>query len=60
MLAVEDGGRPVTIDSLIGGGAGPAIALEAAVFRSGGALGLGSRVKAGLMYGSACCSRLST
>jgi hypothetical protein len=53
VLAVEDGGRPVTMDSLIGGRPGPAIALEAAVFRSAGDTGLGSRVKAGLVYGLA-------
>ncbi len=50
VLAVEDGGRPVTIDTLVGGRAGPAIALESAVFRAGGASGLTARIKAGLMY----------
>jgi Protein of unknown function (DUF3095) len=53
VLSVEDGGRPVTMDSLIGGRPGPAIALEAAVFRSAGASGLISRAKAGLVYGLA-------
>ena len=51
VLSVEDGGRPVTMDTLIGGRAGPAIALEAAVFRSAGASGLASRAKAGVVYG---------
>ena len=53
MLAVEDGGRPVTMDSLVGGRPGPAIALEAAVFRSAGDSGLASRLKAGVVYGLA-------
>ena len=50
-LAVEDGGRPVTIDSLIGGAAGPAIALESSVFRAAGASGAAARAKAALIYG---------
>jgi hypothetical protein len=51
VLAAEDGGRPVTLDSLIGGKAGPAISLEAKVFRSGGASEFASRLKAALIYG---------
>ena len=51
MLAAEDGGRPVTIDTLIGGSAAPAISLESAVFRSGGAAAIAARFKAGLIYG---------
>ena len=51
VLAVEDGGRPVTIDTLVGGQAGPAVALESAVYRAGGASGLAARAKAGFIYG---------
>jgi hypothetical protein len=51
VLAAEDGGRPVTLDTLIGGKAGPAIALEAAALRSGGISKPAARVKAALFYG---------
>ena len=50
-LAVEDGGRPVTVESLIAGPPLKAIALEAAAMRACGASGAGSRVKAALNYG---------
>jgi hypothetical protein len=51
VVAAEDGGRPVTIDTLVGGQAGPAVALESAVYRAGGASGLAARAKAALVYG---------
>jgi hypothetical protein len=50
-LAVEDGGRPVTVESLIAGPPGKAISLEAAAMRTLGASAAGSRVKASLAYG---------
>ena len=50
-LAVEDGGRPVTVESLIAGPPGKAIALEAAAMRTLGESAVGSRVKASLAYG---------
>ena len=51
LLAVEDGGQPLTLDSLIGGAAGPAIALESSVFRAAGASAPAARAKAALIYG---------
>jgi hypothetical protein len=51
VLAAQDGGRPITLNSLVGGQPGSAIALESAVLRAGGASGLASRLKAALIYG---------
>ena len=51
VLAVEDGGRPVTIDTLVGGKPGPAIALESSVFRAAGSSGAAAGAKAALIYG---------
>jgi hypothetical protein len=50
-LAVEDEGRPVTAQSLVGGPAGPAIALESKVLKAGGASAAAARVKAALIFG---------
>ena len=50
-LAAEDEGRPVTLESLTAGPPGQAIALEAAALRSLGGSPMGTRVKAGLLYG---------
>ena len=50
-LAVEDGGRPVTVESLIAGPPGKAISLEAAAMRTLGEGAVGSRLKATMAYG---------
>jgi hypothetical protein len=50
VLAAEDGGRPITLDTLIAGKAGPAIALEAAAMRTRGLSWARSRYKATLAY----------
>ncbi len=51
VLAAEDGGRPVTLDSLIGGEPGPAIALEAKALSTAGLSQRNARIKAALFYG---------
>ena len=51
LLALEEGGRPVTLDTLIGGPAGAAISLEAKVYAAAGASGFASRVKAAAIFG---------
>jgi hypothetical protein len=49
-LASADEGRPLTLEALIGGEPAQVMSLESAVFRAGGASGLASRAKAGLIY----------
>jgi len=51
LLALEEGGRPVTFDTLIGGPAGKAIALESKVYAAGGASPVAARVKAAAIFG---------
>lgn len=50
LLALEEGGRPVTFDTLVGGAPGPAIALESKVFAAAGASRLSARVKAAAIF----------
>ncbi|HXT06615.1 MAG TPA: DUF3095 domain-containing protein [Roseiarcus sp.] len=50
-LATQDGGRPVTVEGLRFGAPGPAIGMEAAVYRSTGASGFAARMRAALWYG---------
>ena len=51
LLALEEGGRPITFETLIGGPAGAAIALESKVFAAGGASRFAARVKATAIFG---------
>ena len=51
LLALEAGGSPVTFDTLVGGSAGPAIALESKVFAAAGASPLAARAKAAAIFG---------
>lgn len=51
MLALEEGGRPVTFDTLIGGPAGAAIALESKVYAAAGSSAFAARAKAAAIFG---------
>ena len=50
-LAMQDGGRPVTVERLTTGKPGPAITMEAAVFRTAGATRATAWKRAALWYG---------
>jgi len=50
-LKMQDGGRPLTVEGLATGNPGPAIAMEAAVYRTAGASAAASRLRAALWYG---------
>ena len=50
LLALTDGGRPVTVETLTGGPAGAAIALESKVFAAAGASRLSARAKAAAIF----------
>jgi len=50
LLALEEGGRPVTFDTLIGGPARAAISLEAKVYAAAGASRLAARAKAAAIF----------
>lgn len=51
ILKLDDGGRPVTFDTLVGGAAGAAIMLEAKVHIAGGASRLAARAQAAAIFG---------
>ncbi len=51
LLALEEGGRPVTLDTLIGGPPAAAISLEAKVYAAAGTSSLAARLKAAAIFG---------
>ena len=58
VLAIQGGGRPVTVETLIGGDAGRAVSLESAVFRASGVSGLASWYRAARIYAIVSVFRL--